>query len=665
VVFAEQNPGQALREAAVRLEPLVGGARIDPDAARAVAEAGRRVLDRMARDLPAAATAIEGRAAAILTEIRADTAAALSPALQVGLDARIEEAAATITRALDSGIVADAAAAWALARRARDHDRAGENRARVERLIMAARLVKWLSGHPTAAWQGMSEAAADYAAEGGFVDRARQSIRSGDPLPNVAAVYARLSETILVKREEQNRAFAAMLRDWNATDTQGGVPLPVERILADVVAPLARETPVLLLVLDGLSFAVWRVLSETVGRLGWSELLQTPPRGSLVAAAVLPSVTEVSRASLLCGVLTRGDQAVERTGFARHAAVVAASRADHPPRLFHKAEIGAGPELGEELRTAVTDPQQRIVGVVHNAVDAQLSGSDQLDLTWSAEGLRQVNALLQAARGAGRVVVVTGDHGHVLDEGTAQVAGGSGDRWRSEGVTPRENEVALSGGRVLSPGGGRAIVAAWSERVRFAARRNGYHGGASPQEILVPIAVLAAGNIPDGWTEAPPMEPAWWRGEDAAQLSAAAVEGVSPTPRRRRAETPQGDLFADARRTAAVQRAQSHANAAAVWLDALLASELCAAQRRLAGRAAPSDDLVRRLLTTLALRGGRLTRAGLSQAMEMPALRLGGLVSTARRVLNLDQAQVLRDDGDDVVLDEALLRAQFGLGGDR
>src|SRR5262249_36580 len=151
VVFAEQNPGQALREAAVRLEPLVGGARIDPDAGRAVAEAGRRVLDRMARDLPAAATAIEGRAAAILTEIRADTAAALSPALQVGLDARIEEAATTITRALDSGLVADAAAAWALARRARDHDRAGENRARVERLIMAARLVKWLSGHPTAA----------------------------------------------------------------------------------------------------------------------------------------------------------------------------------------------------------------------------------------------------------------------------------------------------------------------------------------------------------------------------------------------------------------------------------------------------------------------------------------------------------------------------------
>jgi hypothetical protein len=44
----------------------------------------------------------------------------------------------------------------------------------------------------------------------------------------------------------------------------------------------------------------------------------------------------------------------------------------------------------EEVRTAITDLQQRVVGIVHNAVDAQLSGSDQLNLTWTAEGLRQV-----------------------------------------------------------------------------------------------------------------------------------------------------------------------------------------------------------------------------------------------------------------------------------
>ena len=513
----------------------------------------------------------------------------------------------------------------------------------------------------------MSEAAATYASEGGFVDLARHTIRSGDPIAGVASAYARLGEAVMARREEENRAFAEILREWNGTGAQGDTPMPVERVLGGLVAPLAREAPILLLVLDGLSFAVWRVLARTIGRFGWSELVQTPRRGPLVAAAVLPTVTEVSRASLLCGALTQGGQAAERAGFAVHARLVAASRAGRPPRLFHKADIGAGPELGTEVREAVADPQQRIVGVVHNAVDAQLSGSDQLDLTWTAEGLRQVAALLYAAREAGRIVVVTGDHGHVLDEGTVQLDGGSGDRWRS-GVGPsRDNEVTLSGGRVLSPGGGTSVLATWSERVRFAARRGGYHGGASPQEVLIPVAVLAAGIAPPGWSEAPPAEPGWWRGanEDAAQLSAIAAVSPPPPPQRRRTDSRQGDLFVGESRIEAPQRAQAQAEAEVVWLDALFASETYAAQRRLAGRVAPSNELVRSLLVALAARGGRTTRAGLAQALEMPTFRLGGLVSATRRVLNFDQAQVLRDDGDDIVLDEGLIRTQFALRGDQ
>ena len=66
------------------------------------------------------------------------------------------------------------------------------------------------------------------------------------------------------------------VREWNATGAQGDTPMPVERVLGGLVAPLAREAPILLLVLDGLSFAVWRVLAETIGRFGWSELVQAP-----------------------------------------------------------------------------------------------------------------------------------------------------------------------------------------------------------------------------------------------------------------------------------------------------------------------------------------------------------------------------------------------------
>ena len=102
-----------------------------------------------------------------------------------------------------------------------------------------------------------------------------------------------------------------------------------------------------------------------------------------------------------------------------------------PAALFHKADLGPGPELPATVADALADPQQRVVGVVHNAVDAQLAGSDQMELTWSAEALRPLPALLRIARDAGRVIVVTGDHGHIVEDGSplpATVSGSDGVR---------------------------------------------------------------------------------------------------------------------------------------------------------------------------------------------------------------------------------------------
>jgi hypothetical protein len=99
-----------------------------------------------------------------------------------------------------------------------------------------------------------------------------------------------------------------------------------------------------------------------------------------------------------------------------------------------------------------------------------------------------------------------------------------------------------------------------------------------------------------------------------------------------------------------------------VWIDALLASPTYGAQQRLAGRASPPPEQVIALLSALAARGGRLSRTALAQALSMPAFRIAGLVNAARRVLNLDQAQVLAIEGDDIVLNEVVLRLQFSLG---
>ena len=84
--------------------------------------------------------------------------------------------------------------------------------------------------------------------------------------------------------------------------------------------------------------------------------------------AALPTVTEVSRTSLLCGRLTLGAAAQEKAGFASHAALLAQSRAGTPPRLFHKGDLADATNLAPEVRAAIADPHQRVIGVVYNPI---------------------------------------------------------------------------------------------------------------------------------------------------------------------------------------------------------------------------------------------------------------------------------------------------------
>ena len=214
----------------------------------------------------------------------------------------------------------------------------------------------------------------------------------------------------------------------------------------------------------------------------------------------------------------------------------------------------------------------------------------------------------------------------------------------------------------------QSIVAAWSEKIRYATKRAGYHGGASPQEVLVPIIVLGGNSMPSGWDATPPGEPGWWRGVDeSAFVDAQQVHAATVVSTRRRTANPMQpelpELTAPPPAVSDAIRTPTSGVAAASlsWIDQLITSETYSAQRRLAGRGAPSNDHVKTLLNALAARGGRLSQVGLAQALSMPAFRLSGIVNAARRVVNLDQAQVLMIEGDDVVLNERVLRVQFGL----
>src|SRR5205823_229782 len=116
------------------------------------------------------------------------------------------------------------------------------------------------------------------------------------------------------------------------------------------------------------------------------------------------------------------------------------------------------------------------------------------------------------------------------------------------------------------------LIAPWSERVRYRARKNGYHGGLTPQEMVIPITVLVAGDIHlAGWGEAPDQTPEWWEAAPAVSAVPALVPLLKPPE----PETPR--TLWDAVEPEPIQAAPATGGQPApppAWLANLLASPL-------------------------------------------------------------------------------------------
>jgi hypothetical protein len=358
-----------------------------------------------------------------------------------------------------------------------------------------------------------------------------------------------------------------------------------------------------------------------------------------------------------------GAAAQERSGFASHPALLAHSRAGTPPRLFHKGDLADATNLAPEVRAAIADPHQRVIGVVYNAVDDHLSGPDQLHQRWTLEDLRLLLPLLREAREARRAVVITADHGHLLEDGTTRLAGGDSDRWRPGTDSRAPHELAASGGRVVTSDGSNAVVCLWGESTRYGGRKNGYHGGLSPQEVTVPLSVMVPlGMTLPGWTPAPPAQPEWWELPPISKSKEAKptiAPPARPAGRKPTAQAGQPQLFDP------TELPPATAPVAADWIGTLLSGAIYASQRQLAARVALPDEKMRTLLAALSERGGKLSRTALAQRLALPEIRLGGMLSAVRRMLNVDQAPVLVIDeaAGTVELNIALLQQQFRVGG--
>ena len=443
--------------AAGRLEARCDNHVIPPAVGAALATRAEEVVSRLIERDRDRANVIIAAASTLATQIEV-TEIGRSDLLSGGFDSRVDDTCATLTRILDqidvSALLADSDVLNSLrlqvaAAATHRESTSPAGRLRLTHLQMAARLATWLgSVQPTGPARSLEDAAVQFAIDGSWIDRARRRLWRGDSDDAVGTVYRRVLDAVVARRQVENQRFADLLASWTTTPSPAadlgrrGI-VKLEDVLAEVVAPLARSMPVLLVVLDGCGIPSFIELAPQFTDAGFRELGRTgDDQRRLIGIAALPTVTEVSRASLFAGALDRGDAAHERRAFESSAAL---SRLVAPTLFHQNALLGpAGSSLSAALADALGPGGSSVVGVVVNTIDDQLKRGN-FAAAHKLDDLGAMPWLLDAARSHGRAVVVCADHGHVLaqppDGGSGEYQGGGsgGERWReADRTAPRQ-----------------------------------------------------------------------------------------------------------------------------------------------------------------------------------------------------------------------------------
>ncbi len=649
ILFKKADGPADVAVARGRLERYFGDHHISPEAGSQLAAAATHWIELTAPSPEAVRSELE-QADAVLRELRIEGRALESNVSPSGFEQRLAAFGRTVSAHLQK-FSSDTVAGVVEAR-----DFVGRHRlARLEperfgRIEMAVRLCRWIPMSNSAVVpSGFVPLAKLHADEGGFVDWARHSLFHGESQPELHQAYLELAAVVGQAQEARNRAFGRALADWSASAESTEDLLLIEDVLTRRVAPLASQTRTVVVVLDGMSFAVYRQIITSVVEDNWAEIVPESSGKTVPVIAGLPTITEWSRRLLLAGRSSVSPGEDEAAAFRDAPALRGVTKPSAPPILYRKGELmeTGSRGLSEAVRKEIVSTTQQIVGIVINAVDDHLTKDDQLQIEWTPERIPLLQQVLDVARDAGRCVVLATDHGHVLSNRARLLRKGPSDRFRPNEGSVASEEVALTSGRaaIYSPAG---FIAPWSEQVYYTSRKNGYHGGVSLQEVVIPICVLApAGAAPEGWEFVPQSTPSWWW--DASVV--VPVPAPAPTKKAKKAALPDPQtlpLFA-----------ASADNSG--WIERLLATPVYAEQSKKAGRTPPAAETVKRLLQALDERGGVLLKNALAQRTGEPEFRLNGLLAVLRRILNLDGYPILVvDDASGTVrLDRELLRTQF------
>lgn len=725
------QPGGAVFVARVRAEEryFAGHAPGEPTL-RALGEAAESMVTRWSDNGHAAqATVLCERAESIIAELSGTEAdrealASRSRVLEAGVDARLTALAEALIAALAEPDASALAAAEEGLAAVSAHGRTKGRNTEIHTAEDAVRLARWLATAETPP-ATLADAATLMLRSWAWADRALAGIARAATAraPRLGQAYATLWERGRKRRADLDADFARRLAAWTEASSATGDLVLVENLLDRIARPVADKRPPVIVVLDGMTAAIAAQLAgELTGRGGWLEAGRRQD-GREPALATVPSVTMVSRASLLSGRLVTGGQDQERSGFTLF-------WGRRKTALFHKADLA--PEPGRSLAARVTDAitaPDAVVAVVLNAVDDTLDKGKTGGPYWTVDEITYLRAVLDEARRAGRPVILTADHGHVLDQhgliqgqGTdnagqlhpANTAASDAARYRvisSDIAQPYPGEIIIHGPRVRLPGvtetkganGGhldgsasteatpsrgavtdQAVIAAVDEAIHYTLRKAGYHGGASPAEVVIAVITLLPSEslLPSGWWvyDHDSHAPAWWNVPTRTTSPSAEPrqETRRPATRHKRVEVPAGaTLFDDAEvatgesatgMSASLCTATRANGASAPGAGASLgaraaASARMAAQRQFVRRA-PDSASVARLIDALAQSGGRLTATEAATAVGESPVRMSGYLAHVARLLNVDGYAVLqtKDDGRTVELNSELLRQQF-LGG--
>lgn len=602
-------------------------------------------------------------AAAIVNDLGISEAAASSDLLTHGLDTRLVALSDAITAALPNPLPTDVDARllsddalrniethW---EHVQQHFLAGRDHS-CRAFGAAVRLARWLATTVTPA-QTLAASTDRYVRVDSWVDTALVTARRGADQPIPAAALRAIIDVTLARRAHHGRSFAAALADAPTPPVQ-----TIENVIHDLVIPIAKKSPTLLLVVDALSMAATNDLVRSTQQEGWTEISANQDARRASALAVLPTLTQRSRCSLLCGELREGGDGPERAGFLSllHNAQLEAT-GGVPDPIFHKKALDAvpsGAKIASDVRNAIADvDHQPLVAVVLNYVDDTLHHTDPGGTDWNLETITYLGPLLSAAKNAGRTVVITSDHGHIIEYGSSakvERANTYGQRAHGDFANVDVNrEVVVKGPRVLTDT--HKVVLAVDETIRYGARNAGYHGGATPAEAIVPVVVLVAGELSEGATRVVGAEPVWWYADLAKGQD---VPVIAPSRRSRKPALDGPSLFDDGSESTLLT-----ASANSLPTN-VIGTKIFADQLGLAGRIVLQQAQIKNLLQALVdTSAHEITLAQAAAALGVATASANGALMQAKRVLDVEGYEVLQVGGGVVRLDVAALKEQFGV----